>query len=128
MSGKKLGRGLDSLLGKVKSEEVISGAVKSEIVEVNAEKAGEVITDTVKSEKVISEKFSLSESIIEKAIAESRANPRVILWSIKASALLRFLKKTIPEFSISEVAAEILEEGLRKRYPELWEAVEKRLD
>lgn len=31
MSGKKLGRGLDSLLGKVKSEEVISGAVKSEI-------------------------------------------------------------------------------------------------
>ena len=47
----------------------------------------------------------------------------IAIWSPKISAVMWYLKKTIPEFSISEEARVILEEGLEKKYPELYQKV-----
>ena len=47
----------------------------------------------------------------------------IAIWSPKISAVMWYLKKTTPEFSISEEARAILEEGLEKKYPELYQKV-----
>ncbi|MCS7119396.1 MAG: hypothetical protein RMH75_06080 [Archaeoglobaceae archaeon] len=108
---KRLGKGLDAILGE--KSEVKTDTVKSDVVE----------SDSVKSEKVL----SIDEGVLRKAIEEGEKNPRVAVWSPKSSIVLRILKKTIPEFSISDEAAEILENGLRNKYPEVWEIVEKKM-
>ena len=62
------------------------------------------------------------------AIRDGEKNPRVVVWNPKVSVVLRVLRKTIPEFSMSEVASELLEEAVKRRYPDIWEIVEKRLE
>lgn len=47
----------------------------------------------------------------------------IAIWSPKISAIMWYLKKTTPEFSISDEARTILEEGLAKKYPELYQKV-----
>jgi hypothetical protein len=51
----------------------------------------------------------------------------IAIWSPKISAVMWYLKKTTPEFSISEEARTILEEGLAKKYPELFQKVKEGL-
>ncbi len=51
----------------------------------------------------------------------------IAIWSPKISAVMWYLKKTTPEFSISEEARKILEEGLEKKYPELFQKVKEGL-
>jgi len=52
----------------------------------------------------------------------------IAIWSPKISAVMWYLKKTTPEFSISEEARTILEEGLEKKYPELFRKVKEEMD
>ena len=52
----------------------------------------------------------------------------IAVWSPKISAIMWYLKKTTPEFSISEEARAILEEGLEKKYPELFRKVKEEMD
>ena len=51
----------------------------------------------------------------------------VAVWSPKISAVLWYLKKTTPEFSISDEARIILEEGLERKYPELFQRVKEEM-
>lgn len=51
----------------------------------------------------------------------------IAVWSPKISAIMWYLKKTTPEFSISEEARTILEEGLEKKYPELFQKVTEKM-
>ena len=51
----------------------------------------------------------------------------IAVWSPKISAVLWYLKKTTPEFSISDEAKTILEEGLEKKYPELFQRVKEEM-
>ena len=51
----------------------------------------------------------------------------IAVWSPKISAIMWYLKKTTPEFSISDEAKTILEEGLEKKYPELFQKVKEGL-
>ena len=48
-------------------------------------------------------------------------------WSPKISAIMWYLKKTTPEFPISDEARTILEEGLEKKYPELFQKVKEEM-
>ena len=48
-------------------------------------------------------------------------NPRITLWSSRSSAVLRYLRKTEPEFSISKEASILIVEAVSKKYPEIWE-------
>jgi hypothetical protein len=62
------------------------------------------------------------------AVKGANSNRRSIaIWSPKISAVMWYLKKTTPEFSISEEARAILEEGLEKKYPELFKRVKEEL-
>jgi len=52
----------------------------------------------------------------------------IAVWSPKISAIMWYLKKTTPEFSISDEARTILEEGLEKKYPEIFQKVNKEMN
>jgi len=124
---------------KMKSETVISEAVKTDHVKTEPvaretceeDVLGEKVVSDMKSGAVVSDARSMvanfPEEVVERAVSEGEKNPRVVVWSPKASVAMRILKKTIPEFSISKVTSEILEEGIRERYPEVWEIVEQRV-
>ena len=51
-------------------------------------------------------------------------NPRITLWSSRSSAVLRYLRKTEPEFSISKEASILIDEAVSKKYPEIWKLFE----
>jgi hypothetical protein len=61
------------------------------------------------------------------AIAQGRKDPRISTYSPLVMSVLRYLRKTTPEFSMSEVASNLLESAIREKYPELSEQVEKAL-
>ncbi len=153
---RRLGKGLDALIpksDKLENDKVISDQIVSEKKKVTSDKE-QVITDKLESEtkssvteakeemisdQVISEtremitetltsdKLRIDKRILEKAIEEGKRNPRVVVWSPKSSIVLRILKKTIPEFSISKEASELLEEAIKKKYPEIWKLVEENI-
>ncbi len=51
----------------------------------------------------------------------------IAVWSPEISAVLWYLKKTTPEFSISDEARGILEKGLQKKYPELFKRIKEEM-
>ena len=71
---------------------------------------------------------TLNLKALGEAVKGTNSNRRSIaIWSPKISAVMWYLKKTTPEFSISEEARAILEEGLEKKYPELFQKVKEGL-
>jgi hypothetical protein len=86
--------------------------------------------DSIKAEKLeysnqYSSKESPASSIdsqrVEAVLIEVKKNPRISLWSARSAAVLRYLKKTQPEFSISKEASSLIEEAVKDRYPEIWD-------
>lgn len=118
---------------KVISEESITAQVITDEVKSKAEtgKVDEPMSETETAPRVKETPVSttpIDRDVFEKALEAGRKNPRVIIWSPKASVALRALRKTIPEFSISREASELLEEGIRRKYPEIWEMVEEHFE
>ena len=71
---------------------------------------------------------SLNLKALGEAVKGANSNRQSIaIWSPKISAVMWYLKKTIPEFSISEEARVILEEGLEKKYPELFKRIKEEM-
>ena len=137
---RRLGKGLAALISQtdeVISEEVgsdkgISDEVMNEAVRSNEIRSNEVISGEVRSNKeevrigeVRSEE--LISNKLEDAVMEATRNPRISLWSPKSAAVLRYLRKTVPEFSISEEARSLLEDAIKRKYGKIWEEVERRL-
>ena len=60
----------------------------------------------------------IDQTLVENVILEVRKNPRISLWSAKSAAVLRLLKKTKPEFSISKEASSLIEEAVKDKYPD----------
>ena len=75
-------------------------------------------------ESEIKDENYIDERLVENVILEVRKNPRISLWSAKSAAVLRLLKKTKPEFSISKEASALIEEAVKDKYPDLWEEFE----
>jgi hypothetical protein len=71
-------------------------------------------------------KPEIDQTLVENVILEVRKNPRISLWSAKSAAVLRLLKKTKPEFSISKEASSLIEEAVKDKYPDLWDEFEDR--
>ena len=72
---------------------------------------------------------SLNLKALGEAVKGAGSNRQSIaIWSPKISAVMWYLKKTTPEFSISEEARTILEESLEKKYPELFRKVKEEMD
>jgi hypothetical protein len=111
-SGGALGRGLDALIRSDKE----SDKDKPEISEVKSE--------TTKKKHPV-KKSSKKDKTVEAVIQEVHKNPRISLWSARSAAVLRFLKKTQPEFSISKEASALIEAAVEEKYPEIWEKFKK---
>ena len=67
---------------------------------------------------------SIDPDLVESVMIEVRKNPRISLWSAKSAAVLRLLKKTKPEFSISKEASVLIEDAVKDKYPDLWDVIE----
>ena len=142
---RRLGKGLAAIISQ--TDEVISEEVRSdkgisdeirgdevmnEAVRSNEIRNNEVISDEVRSikEEVRTGEVRSEELIsnkLEDAVMEATRNPRISLWSPKSAAVLRYLRKTVPEFSISEEARSLLEDAIKRKYGKIWEEVERRL-
>jgi hypothetical protein len=70
----------------------------------------------------------IDQKVLEWAIAKGRDDPRISGYSEFAMSMLRYLRKTTPEFSMSGAASDLLEEALRQKYPDLSKAVKERME
>ena len=141
-----LGRGLDALIrtdltDEKKSEDETENKEISKISTRGSRGKSNINGSTTKSNgsegknkkpknlKIESKKSiqnTIDQTLVESVIMEVRKNPRISLWSAKSAAVLRLLKKTKPEFSISKEASALIEEAVKDKYPELWEEFEDR--
>jgi len=64
---------------------------------------------------------------LDSAVSQGCKDPRISAYSPLVMSVLRYLRKTTPEFSMSEVASSLLEGAIREKYPELSEQVQKAL-
>ncbi|HEX7467599.1 MAG TPA: AAA family ATPase [Methanobacterium sp.] len=92
----------------------------------NSSEAKNKKSKDLKSEEKKGIQNTVDQTLVENVILEVRKNPRISLWSAKSAAVLRLLKKTKPEFSISKEASALIEEAVKDKYPELWEEFEDR--
>ena len=67
------------------------------------------------------QKIQVDPSHIDEVTQIVDKNPRITLWSSRSAAVLRYLRKTEPEFSISKEASTLIDEAVSKKYPEIWE-------
>ncbi len=102
-------------------------------------KAEQSITSQDISSQVVSQDInvnltnSTSSQVINSTLVKEsvrvayQKRPRVSFWSPRVSAIMYYLKKTIPDFSKSEEVETLLEEALSEKYPELYEIVTKEM-
>ena len=115
--GGALGRGLDALISKEYVKDSEPEPVKEETI------TGEPVKDLEEPVEV----DVIHQKIIDAILEDVGKNPRVSFWSARTAAVLRFLRKTEPEFSISSEASLLMEEAVKEKYPEIWEMFEEHL-
>lgn len=136
-----LGRGLDALIRpefvhEKKNEGKLNGSTnkrqREDKVKVSSKSKSKKQSKNKENNtpgKELNEKdprTSIDKNLVENVILEVRKNPRISLWSAKSAAVLRLLKKTKPEFSISKEASALIEQAVKEKYPYLWEEFEDR--
>ena len=117
-------------------EKVEENGAKNE-VKINSEKSVENIDSTVNlneendaSSEIIEAPDDLKEvssllsekeeKLVDEVIETVENNPRITLWSARSAAVLRYLRKTEPEFSISSEASNLIDAAIAEKYPEIW--------
>jgi hypothetical protein len=71
--------------------------------------------------------MNIDSQALNAAIAQGCKDPRISTYSPFVMSVLRYLRKTTPEFSMSEMASDLLENAIREKYPELSKQIEKAL-
>ena len=89
--------------------------------------ASEEASGDIRSEEDVqdAQKVQVDPSHIDEVTQIVDKNPRITLWSSRSAAVLRYLRKTEPEFSISKEASTLIDEAVSKKYPEIWELFDK---
>ncbi len=59
--------------------------------------------------------------IWREAVRLAEEEPRITFVSGKVKAILIYLRKTVPDLSASKITAEIVEDAVKQKYPELWQ-------
>lgn len=113
----------DSASGEVEDvPEEIPEELPEEENEEDDKASEEVSGDTGIEEDVqSSQKIQVDPSHVDEVTQIVDKNPRITLWSSRSAAVLRYLRKTEPEFSISKEASTLIDEPVSKKYPEIWE-------
>ena len=109
-----------------KNEEIISSekSVKNIDSTVNLNEETDATSEIIEASDDIKEVGSLlsekEEKLIDEVIETVEKNPRITLWSARSAAVLRYLRKTEPEFSISSEASDLIDAAIAEKYPEIW--------
>ena len=109
-----------------KDEEKISSEKSVENIEsaVNLNEENDATSEIIEASDDIKEVGSLlsekEEKLIDEVIETVEKNPRITLWSARSAAVLRYLRKTEPEFSISSEASDLIDAAIAEKYPEIW--------
>lgn len=103
-----------------------SDDVQGEIQESEVSQDGDASEEgnsDIRSEENVqdAQKIQVDPSHIDEVTQIVDKNPRITLWSSRSAAVLRYLRKTEPEFSISKEASTLIDEAVSKKYPEIWE-------
>jgi uncharacterized membrane-anchored protein YjiN (DUF445 family) len=126
-----LGKGLDALIRSnyLDEEEIQEKPEKTEPKTLKSSLEPENSQNIeVKAESQVNsiQNIHFDDKVINDVLLEVHKNPRISLWSAKSAAVLRFLKKTKPEFSISNEASILIEEAVKDRYPDIWMIFEEK--
>ena len=100
-----------------KSVEIIDSAVNLNEDDNASSEIIEASDDLKEVGSLLSEK---EEKLVDEVIETVENNPRITLWSAKSAAVLRYLRKTEPEFSISNEASNLIDAAIAEKYPEIW--------
>jgi len=131
-----LGRGLDALIrNDISVEEDETKVSNKKSNSKNSSKTSRQSDKKASSTKKVSRQSgirsniknkdsSIDPALVESVMIEVRKNPRISLWSAKSAAVLRLLKKTKPEFSISKEASALIEDAVKDKYPDIWDVIE----
>ena len=109
-----------------KDEEKISSEKSVENIDstINLNEETDTSSEIIEASDDLKEVGSLlsekEEKLIDEVIETVEKNPRITLWSARSAAVLRFLRKTEPEFSISNEASNLIDEAIAEKYPEIW--------
>ena len=79
-----------------------------------------IIEDSINLKEDTSFLSEKEEKLIDEVIETVENNPRITLWSARSAAVLRYLRKTEPEFSISSEASNLIDAAIAEKYPEIW--------
>ena len=111
---------------EIKTEEKISSEKSVENIDstVNLNEETDASSEIIEASDDIKEVGSLlsekEEKLVDEVIETVEKNPRITLWSAKSAAVLRYLRKTEPEFSISNEASNLIDAAIAEKYPEIW--------
>ena len=111
---------------EIKTEEKISSKKSVENIDstVNLNEETDASSEIIEASDDIKEVGSLlsekEEKLVDEVIETVEKNPRITLWSAKSAAVLRYLRKTEPEFSISSEASDLIDAAIAEKYPEIW--------
>ena len=109
-----------------KNEEKISSEKSVENIDsaVNLNKESDASSKIIEASDNLKEVGSLlsekDEKLVDEVIETVENNPRITLWSARSAAVLRYLRKTEPEFSISNEASNLIDAAIAEKYPEIW--------
>ncbi|MDD1763493.1 MAG: AAA family ATPase [Methanobacteriaceae archaeon] len=112
-TGGALGKGLDALIKR--DESTVTEKVDEKTV--SEKKASERSKPSAANTK---KRADSDDHTVQAVLMEVHKNPRISLWSARSAAVLRFLKKTKPEFSISKEASALIEAAVEDKYPDIW--------
>ncbi|WP_405288466.1 hypothetical protein [Methanobrevibacter sp.] len=109
-----------------KEEEKISSEKSVENIDstVNLNEETDASNEIIEASDDLKEVGSLlsekEEKLVDEVIETVENNPRITLWSARSAAVLRYLRKTEPEFSISSEASDLIDAAIAEKYPEIW--------
>jgi len=64
--------------------------------------------------------------IWREAVRIAEEEPRVTFVSSRVKAILVYLRKTVPDVSVSRIISQIAEDAVKQKYPELWQRLTQR--
>jgi hypothetical protein len=70
---------------------------------------------------------SLDNTALEEAIKEASKKPKLGVYSPLAAAMLRYKAITTPRYSMGSELRIVIEQALKKAYPQLYDEVQKRM-
>jgi hypothetical protein len=73
----------------------------------------------------------MQSKMLDNDLIRQAANPKlrktIAVYSPEVAAIMWYLKETVPKFSISEEARELIEDGLERKYPSLFKQIREEM-